>query len=159
MSEVKVIKAGRKLRCKHFTGIAADACAAGVAYASVGKDHEPIRYQNGSFGPVYTVTRSLPCIAERNLGGATCEKCDLPSAEEFAAEEAEMNARIERMGKARAAIVAHLGGPWKKGVTGARGVIDCPACGKPGALHYSRAGVNGHVHATCATAGCCSWME
>jgi hypothetical protein len=70
-----------------------------------------------------------------------------------------MEKRIENMGKARAAIVDHLGGPWKKGQPGARGVIDCPACGEPDALRFSCAAYNGHIHAQCEAHGCVSWME
>jgi hypothetical protein len=41
--------------------------------------------------------------------------------------------------------------------TGA-GKMDCPIC-KTGKLRYSRAAYNGHVHASCSTDGCVSWME
>lgn len=146
MSEIKAITRNRnKSRCKHFNGIMNDTCDAGIAYADVRKDREPK-------GTGY----ALPCLADE---GATCEKCQFPTAEEVEAAKKLMHERIENMGKARAAIVAHLGGPWKKGMLGARGAIDCPACGKPGALHFTRAGYNGHIHAACETPGCCSWME
>ena len=36
--------------------------------------------------------------------------------------------------------------------------MPCPiGCG--GTLTYSVAGVNGHMHAVCSTAGCVKWME
>jgi hypothetical protein len=159
MSEIKIINRGRKAKCKHFTGVSTETCQAGVKYTEVTKDHAAIKYQEGNAPAVYTSTRSLPCIPDRNLGGATCEKCELPTAEELAAEEREMNERVERIGKARAAIVATLGGPWKKGVTGSRGVIACPVCGKPEGLRFTRSGYNGHIHARCDTPDCCSWME
>jgi len=147
---------------EHFTGIGGETCAAGVKYAAVTHDHEPVLYRTEgepeSRAPQSRV-RSLPCIAKYNLGGAVCAKCEMPIAEEVAAEEREWQERFARVAKARAAIVAHLGGPWKKGTPGARGAIDCPCCGKPGALRFSRSGYNGHIHARCETPGCCSWME
>jgi hypothetical protein len=74
-------------------------------------------------------------------------------------EEREMNERIEKVMKARDAIVAACGGPWKKGTPGSMGTIDCPVCGQPASLAFRRAQVNGHVHASCKTPGCVSWME
>ena len=38
-----------------------------------------------------------------------------------------------------------------------REVIECPVC--KGRLHLSQAAYNGHVHGTCETEGCVSWME
>lgn len=87
-----------------------------------------------------------------------CNKCELPSAEEIAADEAEMKARMECTGKARKAIVEHLGGPWKKGVSGSAGKITCPICRVADALRFTRSSYNGHIHAACAT-GCVAWME
>lgn len=81
------------------------------------------------------------------------------TAEELAALEAEMNRRFELIGEARRAIVAHCGGPWKRGTPGASGEIDCPACGTEKSLRFSRAGYNGHIHAACTTEDCVRWME
>lgn len=67
--------------------------------------------------------------------------------------------RFEATGKARAAIVESLGGPWKRGMPGASGAIDCPVCSGPNSLRFSRAGYNGHIHAACTTEDCVSWME
>lgn len=102
-----------------------------------------------------TPHEKTPCW--HKCGG--CAAAVYPTPEEIAAEEAEINARCEMLGKARQAIVEHLGGPWKRGVPGASGVIDCPACGGKGTLHFSRSGYNGHIHAKCVTEGCVSWME
>lgn len=66
---------------------------------------------------------------------------------------------FEKTMRARGAIVEHLGGPWKKGVEGSVGQIDCPVCGNKDCLRFSRAGVNGHIHAACLTKDCVSWME
>lgn len=132
-------------KCVHYTGTVNPTCAAGVKYDDViDKTTKP---------------HSLPCIGRYNPGGATCEKCQLPTPEEVAADEAEVKRRFEGIGKARAAIVAHLGGPWKKGTPGAGGRIDCPVCGAADSLGFSRSGYNGHIHAGCKTDGCVGWME
>lgn len=73
--------------------------------------------------------------------------------------EAELKIHCDNIGKAREAIVAACGGPWKKGRAGKTGQIDCPVCGQPAALRFSLAGYNGHVHARCFTPDCVSWME
>ncbi len=44
-----------------------------------------------------------------------------------------------------------------KGNSG-KGHIQCPVC-TTGTLHYSVASLNGHMHATCDTKGCVSWLE
>lgn len=131
--------------CNHYRAMSEHkTCGAGVAYESL----KGIPFD------------ARPCFARHGdppPGG--CELAEFPTAEEIAAEKAEIEARIQAMGKARQAIVAHCGGPWKQGVPGAQGKIDCPVCSAPGALAFSRAGYNGHVHARCATQGCVSWME
>lgn len=80
------------------------------------------------------------------------------------AEEAEFELQFQNIEKARAAIVAHLGGPWKRQKGGGArpdesGRVDCPVCGKPATLGFRRSGYNGHIHARCTTEGCMSWME
>ena len=133
--------------CNHYRAMSDHAtCSAGVAYEEFkGQPYE-----------------ARPCFCKNGVAPPGCELAQFPTAEELAAEEAEeaeMNKRFELIVKARAAIVAHLGGPWKRGTAGASGVIDCPACGAEKSLRFSRAGYNGHVHASCTTAGCVSWME
>jgi hypothetical protein len=133
-------------KCIHYTGTAInEVCAAGVKYADVTDKT--------------TTPHSLPCIGRYNPGGAKCEKCQLPSPGEIEAEEAAMKKRVEGIGKARTAIVAACGGPWKRGVKGSTGVIDCPVCGSAKSLRFSRSGYNGHVGARCMTTDCVSWME
>jgi hypothetical protein len=134
-------------KCKHFNGVQNDACRAGVKYADV-------RIANSAQGGY-----SLPCLTEYNLAGATCGQCQLPTPDEIAAWKRDMAERFEKVVKARAAIVAHLGGPWKKGTPGSTGTIDCPVCGKAGGLGFSRSGYNGHIHAACKTPVCVQWME
>lgn len=125
--------------CKHYRGVYEhDTCKAGVEYVTLGKFPE------------------RPCTNPDSK--VPCEKCERKTPEEIAARHAEVEKRFEGTSKARAAIVAFLGGPWKKGTPGARGEIKCPVCGL-GQLRFSRAGYNGHIHAACETDGCVSWME
>lgn len=130
--------------CKHFRSMSEhETCEAGVAYESL---------KGIPFG-------SRPCFCRRGVVVGGCDLAQFPTAEEIAAQDAEMNKRFELIGKARTAIVAHLGGPWKRGTAGATGTIDCPACGAADSLRFSRAGYNGHIHAACNTEGCVRWME
>ncbi len=133
--------------CKHYRAPSNhSSCEAGITYATL---------------PCYgTAPRNWPCYGKRGQPLPTgCESASYPTEDELAAEDAEMEKRCENLGKARKAIVAHLGGPWKRGTPGSRGVISCPVCGGATTLHFSRAGLNGHIHARCATVGCVSWME
>lgn len=132
--------------CKHYNGTVNDLCKAGVKYTDLEQGRGSQQF-------------SLPCFKDRNPLGATCEKCEFRTPEEVAAMEAEQKKRLEDLGKARAAIVVHLGGQWKKGMTGRAGSIDCPVCTPVGCLNFSRSGYNGHIHAKCSTVGCVSWME
>ena len=121
-------------RCKHFNGLMNDACRAGVAYADVRVSPED--------GP-----RLLPCLRECD----TCPKVEFYTPEELDAQEKEHEESMQRMFKARAAIIEAANGQ-----RSVRGQMACPNCGKR--LAFSVA-YNGHVHAQCATPGCCSWME
>lgn len=140
------------IHCKHFNGTKNAVCDAGVKYEDV---------ELGKGTPKY----SLPCIKStsvsrivRNELGAKCDKCLMPTQEELDAEELEHKKHMEDTMKVRAAIVMHLGGPWKRGDAGKSGSIDCPICQKSKVL-FSRAGCNGHINAHCGTDGCVSWME
>lgn len=147
--------------CKHYQSpMDHTECEVGIKYEDVKVKHDPIPYT--SRGIKYTATQSLPCFPSGdslNLTGQTCAKCVFPTAEELAAEAVADRKSMEETVKARQAIVAHLGGPWKKGMPGRAGSIDCPVCEKPDHLAFSRAGYNGHIHAACKTDGCVSWME
>ena len=96
-----------------------------------------------------------------------------------ASQVAEIKKLLEGMAIARKAIIADLERRHKEGdktvkrighsqgiddegepsnyVSGG-GEIVCPVC-ESGALRYSRASYNGHVHARCSHAGCVAWME
>lgn len=129
--------------CKHYHGMQKQTCSAGVAFEDL-----PGRGTKTFFD-------TCPCFGP----SSGCDKAEYPTAEELAAADAEMKVRFQNIGKARQAIVAHLGGPWKRGTPGASGAIDCPVCNAPKSLRFSRAGYNGHIHAGCSTVDCVSWME
>jgi hypothetical protein len=134
------------LFCKHYRAMSEHkTCAAGV-------DYESLKGMTWEQRPCFAHAGDV----EPKPG---CSLAVLPSSEEQEEEEREIRERFEHIGKARAAIVAACGAPWKKGMSGNRGRIDCPVCGKPGALGFTRAGYNGHVHARCDTVNCVSWME
>lgn len=138
-------------RCVHFTGVGNTTCAASVCYRDVGRDHDLIRYRRPG-GAVYTKGYSLPCLAQYNLGGATCDKARFPTAEEVAAEVAESDRSVARMLAARKVIVAHIEATGEQ-----HALIPCPNC--DGQLSYSRAASNGHIWANCSTENCTAWME
>lgn len=134
---------GRSDWCKHYRAMASnDTCNAGVAFKSL--DLQKIGSAN------------CPCWERRP---DLCQLAVYRTPEEMAAEEAEFEKRFASTMIARVAIVEHLGGPWKRGMSGTSGVIDCPACNSQKSLYFSRSGYNGHVHAKCDTKGCVSWME
>lgn len=119
--------------CRHRTPFGSDhpVCKVGVDYHQYMGDY-----------------KNMPCLGENADARARCPQYSGYTDEEIAAHETEMNARFERLGIIRKAIIE----------TGLRsGVIDCPAC-KTGKVGFSKAS-NGHVHARCSTEGCASWME
>lgn len=132
--------------CNHYRAMSDhDTCAAGVPYS---------KFDGMAFG-------KRPCFRKDRNESVRCG-CDLvqfPTDAELDAAENEMLERFNKIASARRAIVDACGGPWKRGAAGAGGVIDCPACGGTKSLRYSRAGYNGHVHASCSTPGCVKWME
>lgn len=128
-------------KCKHFNGTMNKKCDVGVAYETVREVREPGR----GF--------KLPCLLECD----NCSKRELVTEAEADVEIEEHKKRFEGTMLARKAIVDFVG-PWKKGQA-ARGRISCPVCRGEMTLQFSRAGVNGHIHARCSTPDCVSWME
>lgn len=100
-----------------------------------------------------------PCFRKCGHVAPGCDKQEFPTDEEIAAEDAEFEALFARTAKARAAIVEHLGGPWKRGMDGLAGAIDCPICNAAESLRFTRSGCNGHIHAACETDDCVRWIE
>src|SRR5574341_1202629 len=136
--------------CKFYNGLMGNVeCLAGVPYESViaGKG---------------TQQMTLPCVIQarpKNRLPTHCDKRKLPTIEELEAEDREHEKRFADLDKARKAIVAHLGGPWKRGMAGSSGCINCPVCGGVKTLRFSRAGYNGHIHARCNSYKCVAWIE
>lgn len=135
--------------CNHYQAPAEHKeCEAGIAF-------DWLRTEFGKYA-------NWPCFRKRGEAPppeCSCDKAEFPTAEQLAAEDAEDAQRRKNIGAARKAIVAHLGGPWKRGAKSSAGQIDCPVCRGAGTLHFSRAGYNGHIHARCATPDCVAWME
>lgn len=98
---------------------------------------------------------SCPCFGP----SSGCDRAEYLTPEEIEAEEEEIAKRFANIGVARLAIVESLGGPWKRGTPSSSGTIDCPVCMAKESLRFSRAGYNGHIHASCKTDGCVRWME
>ena len=134
-------------KCRHFNGLMNDKCEAGVSYESVRVSGEPGKGYN------------LPCFKDCSVG-CTCKNQSFKTHDEITAEIDAVRKHFEHTMLARSAIVEHLGGQWKHGMSGASGRIDCPACKASGlTLRFTRSGYNGHIHARCSTEGCVSWME
>lgn len=138
------LKEQKQNKCRHFNGTSRVTCKAGVTYEQVVK---PNPDGNG---------RSLPCLKDQSEG-CSCDKREFFTDAEIDAQIEEIEGSFRKTSLAREAIVKHLGGPWKKGVSGSGGEIECPVC--KGKLRFSRAGCNGHIHAQCLTKDCVSWME
>lgn len=133
-----------KAWCKHYRGMArSESCEAGVRFDAL-PNHGTREFMG-----------SCPCFGP----SSGCDKAEYPTAEEMAAEDAAHEKRFGSVMKARSAIVESLGGKWKRGTHRASGVIDCPVCSGEKTLRFSRAGVNGHIHASCSTKDCVRWME
>lgn len=127
-------------KCVHFNGMMNDTCKAGVDYDSVKVAREPGKGWD------------LPCFKDRKPCSITCDKQQFPTAEYVQARLDEIEQSSIRTFGAIAAIQKHANG--KRGVAA---VIECPAC--KGDLHYSIAGVNGHIHARCSTPNCVAFMQ
>ncbi len=147
-------KAGK---CIHYNGTVNECCEAMVNYKELAGPGEAYGLRLPCHGPDYKLGsgKSLP----RADVVVTCPKRQEPTAEEIAADRKDIEERFEKTMKARAAIVALLGGPWKKGISGDSGAMTCPVCSGYATLNFSRSGYNGHIHAKCSTAGCVAWME
>ncbi len=128
--------------CKHYRAMSENTtCKLGVSY-----------------GQFKGKSDLCPCFRQQSTQPLPCELAEYLTPEEAAAEDKWLQERFANMSKARQAIVDELGGPWKRGVLGGSGAIDCPVCGT-GALRFSRSGYNGHIHAACTTETCVRWME
>lgn len=129
--------------CNHYRAMSEHkTCSKGVAY----EDFKGLKFDE------------RPCFEKRGVAPTGCEFAEFPTPEEREKRRQEIMQRFARIGTARAAIVANLGGPWKRGMESASGSIPCPVC-ESGTLSFSRSGYNGHIHAGCTSPGCVRWME
>lgn len=124
-------------KCRHFTGIQHETCAAGVCYRDV---------RDESVSP-FRFPCTNPIVAD------LCDKRSPYAREEAEAELERFERRIEDTSLAHAAILGAT-----QGEVGISGEVACPVC-QAGALRYSVASVNGHIHAQCSTDDCVRWME
>lgn len=131
--------------CKHYSGMfQKETCEAGIRFDSL-PNHGTKQFHD-----------SCPCFGPKGTG---CDKAEYLTKEELEKRDKEMVNRFLSIAVAREAIEESLGGPWKRGIPAASGAIDCPVCKVKKSLRFSRAGVNGHIHAGCSTEGCVRWME
>jgi hypothetical protein len=137
--------------CKYFNGFGNSQCDAGVCYREVTPDPHKIG-----------LSLRIPCRSQPDLSWSPkqlvnfenrgkCDKFELPTAEEIAADEEDGIKSGVRMLAAMAAIKQ------TKPARGSAGVIDCPNC--DGRLRFSVSSVNGHIHAKCSTPECVFFME
>lgn len=134
----------RLAACVHFNGCMRG-CAVGVDLLSF----------NG--GESYRMALKLPChgptpIDER-YDPQTCEKYTPHTSEQLDEEDAYVDRILKGTRLARKEIVKHIEAGGSD-----QGLIECPVC-KTGKLSYSRARINGHIHAGCSTPECVRWME
>lgn len=128
--------------CRHFNGIQHKTCEAGITYA------------HGS------ATVAMPCLPDLVHGRKTwgCDQFQVMTQEEAEREADEAIAAMNRTMNARIAAKDDAEAKGFGRGKGGTGSLKCPACDS-GTLRYSVAGINGHMHARCSTAGCVSWME
>ena len=149
--------------CKHYVGMSLafndktpfmdQRCKAGVRMGDVAVEGEwKYRHGNDTTGHPYTTSRCLPCNKAYNFCGAKCDKAEFPTDAEVEQFIEDSNASMRKAGIARKAIIEHLGDKF------GRGEIKCPVC-NTGILRFSRARINGHVHAACSMEDCVRWME
>lgn len=134
--------------CQHYThGKGVDMiCAAGMNIKEIQK------VQTGEKGIKWG-----PCIGGHTLPNPT-EYCPhwVRKTREMGEKRADdIEEMLERM-----AIVMPVVSKWRtkpKPKQDRFEVIECPKC--KGKLHLSQSSYNGHVHGSCETSGCVSWME
>ncbi len=147
-SEHKLEVQAEMLTCRHFNGVQHDCCEAGVNYREL------------AGGPPTGCMTRIPCLPmnePKNGSMAVCEKRD-----RWTKLEAELNVtrRSESMQRHMLAFRKVHDDAKAKGYKKNHGGVSecvCPICA--GAIRYSVASYNGHLHAKCETEGCVQWME
>lgn len=133
--------------CVHFTGIGFMGKDSGMC--KVGVPYDQFADSTGKlFG-------NIPCT---NTAIDSCRFREFPTEEQVQADRLRDEQRMENFAKAHKAAKDHAKSLGLGRGHGGRGSIDCPVC-VIGTLRYSVAGVNGHMHGSCTTEGCMSWME
>ena len=128
--------------CINYNGTVNKKCIAGVFYGDVAS-------KKVTFG-------TLPCFAKNGICG-NCTEYRLPSEQEIAAQEQEIESYMNAIRTVRPKIKEHIK---ERGMEGRNvsGFIQCPLC-KDGKVTYSCAGAyNGHISAKCSN-GCVNWIE
>lgn len=129
-------------RCKHFTGINDDKCAAGVQYRELVGGEE------------YGWGARIPCVTNSlTQDPVSCDSHQDPTPEEIKADGEALKKTFGDVMTARAHILKMID---KHGVS--HGRTQCPVC-TDGILSFTQAQINNHIHASCSTEGCVSWME
>jgi hypothetical protein len=118
----------KRKRCKHFTGVMNDKCAAGVNYSGLTKD-------NGH----------LPCF-EKHESNIICSSLEWPTEAELRERDNDIDLTMEAIKTIRK----------NNQHCNQSGHIICPKCGKK--LNYRISPINGHIWGACSTDGCLSWM-
>lgn len=132
--------------CKHYRAMAYHkTCNVGVVYGDL--QHAGTKEFHDA----------CPCFGPQNNG--ECASKLYPTLKEMEAEDKQIAEMFVHMATARLAIVDSLGGPWKRGMPGSAGSVDCPKCNGEKTLRFTRSGYNGHIHASCTTEKCLGWME
>jgi nitrate reductase alpha subunit len=136
MFQRKTLAERYKGKCKHFTGVMEKSCAVGIEY--------------------HSFTDSIPCLPpfKPDMKQSSCASFMEYTPEEIAAIEHEQKAWFERFAKA-GPLIARI----KKENKGknTQGIDLCPVCA--GKLHWTHAGISGHVWGKCETPSCLSWIE
>lgn len=161
----------RRGQCKHFNGVRFDkgaCCLAGVNYREAFADGRPglfLRmpciemYETPAHGRgTYVRAGEASVLEPLDRKGEKAIPCTLreePTDEEIQADRAESDAWMER-----SMAAMQVAREWRvkpKPAEDRREVVECPIC--KGRLHLSQSAYNGHVHGSCETEGCVSWME
>lgn len=131
--------------CRHFNGVQHTECHAGVVYTDL-------------FGRQVGWAKHLLCLGDEK-STVTCAKMSMPDRAEAEKQADEYTAHMT--GFLTAVVAAHKHAE-EAGLGighGGVGQIPCPVEGCGGTLHYSVAGVNGHMHGKCSGTCGTAWME
>lgn len=147
--------------CKHFNGLQNMTCNAGVGYEVMwpGGPKPCIQYiQKSARGGTYLRPGESPATIEPFPGAAKATPCKLYQEPTTEKEEADREEDEKFLQKTIAAL--GIANAWRvkpKPQVDRREVVKCPVCS--GSLHLYQSAYNGHVHGTCDTTHCVSWVE